>query len=93
MVLDVSNPPTGELVLWQVETEAAQLENCELGFWSLWKKEKYIRLFLNTTLCSKYEGITRCIVIRNSPILKFWPILISQTISLCYCKLPINKPF
>lgn len=35
VVLDVSNPPTGKLILWQVETEAAQLENCELGFWSL----------------------------------------------------------
>ena len=35
VVLYVSHPPAGQLVLGQVQAEAAQLENCGLGFWSL----------------------------------------------------------
>lgn len=38
VVFYVSDPPTGQLILWQVEAEAAQLENCGLGFWSLQKE-------------------------------------------------------
>lgn len=38
VVFDISNPPAGQLILWQVEAEAAQLENCGLGFRSLQKE-------------------------------------------------------
>lgn len=35
VILDVSHTPAGQLVLGQVQAEAAQLENCGLGFRSL----------------------------------------------------------
>lgn len=35
VILDVSHTPAGQLVLGQVKAEAAQLENCGLGFRSL----------------------------------------------------------
>lgn len=35
VVLDATHAPGGQLVLWQVEADAAQLENGGLGFWSL----------------------------------------------------------
>lgn len=35
VILDVSCTPAGQLVLGQVQAEAAQLENCGLGFRSL----------------------------------------------------------
>lgn len=35
VILDVSHTPAGELVLGQVQAQAAQLENCGLGFRSL----------------------------------------------------------
>lgn len=48
VILDVSHTPAGELVLGQVQAQAAQLENCGLGFRSL--KESPREHLWSTTL-------------------------------------------
>lgn len=60
VILDVSDTPAGQLVLGQIQAQAAQLENRGLGFRSLKQpgsKKHYRRRFLNSSepfiLCSE----------------------------------------
>lgn len=61
VVFNVSDPPTGQLILWQVEAEAAQLENCGLGFWSLRNEHETVNtrsVYLNIASLSKCPDTT-----------------------------------